>query len=204
MALTRKMLKAMGIEDEKIDQIIEAHTETVDGLKEELTAAKDSGKALPALQKKLEDLETELEAAKKDGWKDKHDSVKRDFDAYKRAQEAKETQTAKGNAYRALLKAAGVSEKRLETILKVTDLDKVELEDGKIKDADKLTAAIKEEWGDFIVKTEASGASTATPPANGGGGTMTKEQILSIRDGAARRKAMAEHPQLFGLPVTQS
>ena len=33
MALTRKMLKAMGIEDDKIDQIIEAHTETVDGLK---------------------------------------------------------------------------------------------------------------------------------------------------------------------------
>ena len=35
MALTRKMLKAMGIEDEKIDQIIEAHTETVDALKVE-------------------------------------------------------------------------------------------------------------------------------------------------------------------------
>ena len=30
MALTRKMLKAMGIEDEKADEIIEAHAETVD------------------------------------------------------------------------------------------------------------------------------------------------------------------------------
>ena len=35
MALTRKMLKAMGIEDEKIDQIIEAHTETTDPLTRE-------------------------------------------------------------------------------------------------------------------------------------------------------------------------
>ena len=35
MSLTRKMLKAMGIEDEKIDQIIEAYTETVDALKEQ-------------------------------------------------------------------------------------------------------------------------------------------------------------------------
>ena len=33
MSLTRKMLKAMGIEEEKIDQIIEAHSETVDSLK---------------------------------------------------------------------------------------------------------------------------------------------------------------------------
>ena len=29
MSLTRKMLKAMGIEEDKIEQIIEAHTETV-------------------------------------------------------------------------------------------------------------------------------------------------------------------------------
>lgn len=31
MALTRKMLKAMGIGEEQIEEIIEAHTETVDG-----------------------------------------------------------------------------------------------------------------------------------------------------------------------------
>ena len=33
MALTRKMLGAMGIEDDKADQIIEAHAETVDALR---------------------------------------------------------------------------------------------------------------------------------------------------------------------------
>ena len=43
MSLTRKMLKAMGIEDEKIDQIIEAHTETVDALKEQ----RDGYKPMP-------------------------------------------------------------------------------------------------------------------------------------------------------------
>ena len=36
MALTRKMLKALDIEGDKADQIIEAHTDTVDGLKEQL------------------------------------------------------------------------------------------------------------------------------------------------------------------------
>ena len=53
MALTRKMLKAMGLEDEKIDQIIEAHTETVDGLKESLEKAQAAAKALPGVQKEL-------------------------------------------------------------------------------------------------------------------------------------------------------
>ena len=33
MALTRKLLKGMGLTDEQVDTIIEAHTDTVDGLK---------------------------------------------------------------------------------------------------------------------------------------------------------------------------
>ena len=41
MSLTRKMLKAMNIEEEKIDQIIEAHTETVDGFKDKVNEYKE-------------------------------------------------------------------------------------------------------------------------------------------------------------------
>ena len=42
MSLTRKMLKAMGIEEEKIDQIIEAHSETVDALKKDRDTYKEN------------------------------------------------------------------------------------------------------------------------------------------------------------------
>ena len=40
MALTRRALKAMGIEDEKIDEIITMHTDTVDGLKADVAKYK--------------------------------------------------------------------------------------------------------------------------------------------------------------------
>ena len=53
MSLTRKMLKAMGIEEEKIDQIIEAHTESIDALKEQRDQYKVDAEKLPALQKKI-------------------------------------------------------------------------------------------------------------------------------------------------------
>ena len=36
MALTRSFLKALGIEEEKIGEIINAHSETVSGLKAEI------------------------------------------------------------------------------------------------------------------------------------------------------------------------
>ena len=60
MALTRKFLKAMGIEDEKIDQIIEAHTETVSGLKDSLDKAEADAKALPDIQKELDAAKAEI------------------------------------------------------------------------------------------------------------------------------------------------
>ena len=41
MALTRKFLKAMGIEDEKAEEIISAHVETVNGLKGERDALQE-------------------------------------------------------------------------------------------------------------------------------------------------------------------
>ena len=46
MALKRSFLKGMGLTDEQCDSIIEAHAETVDGLKADLARYKESaGKA---------------------------------------------------------------------------------------------------------------------------------------------------------------
>lgn len=43
MALTRKLLKGMGLTEEQMDTIIEAHTDTVDGLKSISTHAPAGG-----------------------------------------------------------------------------------------------------------------------------------------------------------------
>lgn len=167
MSLTRKMLKAMGIEDEKIDQIIDAHTETVDALKEQRDQYKADAEKLPEIQKQLDKAKSDLEASGKDAYKVKYEALKEEFEGYKNEQSAKETRSAKERAYRELLKAAGISEKRIASIVKVSDIDSVELdESGAIKGADKLTESIKTEWSDFIPTTTTQGASTATPPAN--------------------------------------
>lgn len=200
MALTRKFLKALEIEGDKAEQIIEAHTETIDGLKASLDTAQADASKLPEIQKQLEAAQVELEAVKKDSYKVKYEAIKEDFDAYKAEQAKKESRAAKETAYRALLKAAGVSDKHIGSILKVSDVDGVELTDkGEIKGADKLSASIKEEWADFIETTEVNGASTANPPANMGGHSMTVAEIDQITDTEARQKAMYEHSELFGI-----
>lgn len=196
MSLTRKMLKAMNIEEEKIDQIIEAHTETVDGFKDKLNDYKEKAEKYDGVKKELDDL--------KDGdndWQKKYEKEHSDFEAYKTDITAKETKRTKEHAYRELLRGAGVSEKRLDAILKVTNLDSVELDkDGKIKDADKHTETVKTEWADFVETTSTQGADTATPPTNNGGTKMTKADIYKKDDKGRyvlsteeRQKALVEN-----------
>ncbi len=165
MALTRRSLKAMGIEDEKIDEIISAHAETVDALKEQRDNYKAQADELTKVQQKLDEANETLKANGSDAWKVKYDAIKEEYDNYKSDISAKETARAKQAAYREVLKAAGVSDKRIDSIIKVSDIDSVELdESGKIKEAEKLTESIKNEWADFIVSTNTKGADTATPP----------------------------------------
>ena len=199
MGFSRKMLKAMGIEEEKIDQIIDAHSETVDALKADRDAYKEDASKLAAVQKELD----ELKAKGDDGYKAKYEAEKAAHDALKADIAAKETKKAKTDAYRELLKGANIDEKRRATILRAEapTIDKIELDaDGKIKNAEQYTESIKSDWADFVVTQSAKGTNTATPPANGGTATTkTKEDILKIKDAGERQKAIAENPTLFGI-----
>ena len=199
MGFSRKMLKAMNIEEDKIEQIIDAHSETVDALKADRDAYKEDAAKLAAVQKELD----ELKAKGDDGYKAKYEAEKAAHDALKADIAAKETKKAKTDAYRELLKGANIDEKRIATILRAEapTIDKIELDaDGKIKNAEQYTESIKSDWADFVVTQSAKGTNTATPPANGGAAsTKTKEDILNIKDAGERQKAISEKPTLFGI-----
>ena len=201
MSLTRKMLKAMGIEEEKIDQIIEAHSETVDSLKADRDSYKEDAEKLKDVQKELDDLKAKGD----DGWKEKHDRLKEEFDQYKNDVQGKETKAAKEAAYRAILKDANLSEKGIEKAVKYAEWDKIELgEDGKLKGANDHIKAAREEWAEYVTTTTTTGAKTSTPPANNGGSKLTKAEIYARDEHgryklstAERQKALAENPELL-------
>ena len=126
--------------------------------------------------------------------------MQKEYDDYKADVEAKATTAKKESAYRKLLKEIGIPDKRIDTVLKVSDITKIEFdEDGKIKDGDKLKENLKKEWNDFIPTMKTEGAPSANPPSNTSKGTMTKEQIRAIEDPIARQKAMLDNGELFGL-----
>ena len=198
MALTRKMLKAMGIEDEKVEQIIEAHTETVTALKDERDAYKADAEKLPNVQKELDELKAT--DSKEDTFKVKYEALKEEFDSYKKEQKEKAEKVKKEQAYKNLLQEVGISEKRIEAVLKVSDVNSIEFDEkGNVKDADKLKEGIASEWEDFIVHKETKGTETSNPPSGSGKTYKSKDEIMAIKDTAERQKAMVDNDELFGI-----
>ena len=198
MSLTRKMLKAMGIEEEKIEQIIEAHSETVDSLKADRDSYKGDAEKLKTVQKELDDLKAKGD----DGWKEKHDKLKDEFDKYKGDIEAKETKANKEKAVRAFYESRGITGKNLEIAMRGSraEIDGIELDGDKIKDNSALDALVKGDFSGLVATTTTKGANTANPPANNGGKTgKTKEEIMAIRDPAVRQAEIAKNPEAFGL-----
>lgn len=180
MALTRKMLSAMNIEADKIDEIISAHAETVDAIKEERDRFKGDAENLAKVQKELEKANAELEEIKTGDWQSKyeklkgdHDKLKGEYDTFKSDTAAKAEKAKKETAYKQLLLDAGVSDKRIASVMKVSaaTVEGITLDDdGKIKDAETLTESVKKEWADFIPEIREQGAKTPQPPANDGDG----------------------------------
>jgi hypothetical protein len=193
MAITRKMLKAMGVEEDAIEQIIEAHTETVEEIKAERDRLKSEAAKVPDLQRQLQ----EAKAGDGEDWKGKYEKAQADFDAYKSKTEKERADAEKSRLYRKLLADAGVDPKRLDAVMRVADLDGVEVADGAIKDADALAEKAKAEWSDFIVRSGSAGADVDSPPAGGGKATMTRKEIMAIKDTTERQKAIAENMEAF-------
>lgn len=205
MSLTRSKVKEIlstaGVDGDHMDAavqaIIDGHTATVDSLKEERDGYKKDAAELPNLQKELQELKKTNDGS--DSYKEKYDALQKEFDDYKSAQTEKEMTEQKRTAYSDLLKESGVDAKRINTILKVADFDGMELnKDGKLKDAEKLKDSIKSEWADFIVSEGKTGAEVKNPPAGKGGGNMTKDDIMKIKDPGERQAAIADNHELFG------
>lgn len=196
MALTRKFLAALGIEAEKIDEIIAAHSETVEALKAERDGYKEDAEKYADTKEKLDEANEKLKDAGKDGsYKVKYDALKEEYDDFKSNVETEKANRNKIAACKALLKEVGIADKRIDAVAKVMELDKIKLDkDGKIEGADELKKTLATEWSDFIVKDGKEGAGTATPPGGeSGGGVRTKEEIMKIKDTSERQKAWGEY-----------
>lgn len=193
MALTRKLLKGMGLTDEQVDTIIEAHTDTVDGLKADVTRYKADAEKLPTVQKELDDLK----AAGDGGYKEKYEKEHKAFDDFKADITAKETKAAKEKAVKAYYESKNITGDNLTIALRGSgaEINGVELDGEKIKDTKSLDALVDGTYKSLVSKPAVRLDMGAR--LNEGGKPMTKDEIMKITDRTERRAAIAANMDLF-------
>ena len=158
-----------------LKKICDLHTDALDNLKDTVKELKTD---LENAERERDDFKAK---APKDGEKnpfeEKYNKLKKEFDDYKDNIETNKVNDAKKLAYSKLLKDNKVSESCIDSILEITKLDDIQLdENGKIVDADTHNENIKNKWSSFIETTTITGANTHTPPANKSkNGEITKE-----------------------------
>lgn len=193
MDLTRKLLKGMGLTDEQVDTIIEAHTDTVDGLKADVTRYKADAEKLPGVQKQLDDLK----AAGDGGYKEKYEKEHSAFEAFKTDITAKESNAAKERAVRAYFESKNITGANLDLAMRGCgeEMSALELDGEKIKDTKSLDALVDGTYKSLVSKPAVRLDMGAR--LNEGGKPMTKDEIMKITDRTERRAAIAANMDLF-------
>lgn len=194
MALTRKFLEGMGIEEKQVESIIEAHSETVNGLKADRDKYKEQAGKVADLQKQLEEAEA---AAQSNDWQEKFEAERKAFEDFKSQVEGEKAEAAKAKAYREqVLAKAGIGAEYIDDVMGVTKLDTVKVgEDGTIEGAEELASKAREKWSSFVVKTKTTGSDPATPPKGA--------NLPEGADPAVERRMAERHARMFGTTETK-
>ena len=191
--LSRANLKAMGLEPDQVEKVLDLHGASMESAKE--NAKEKAKQAEEALQAKITELESdlskaraELKAAKEDddGFESKlaaeieaHKVTKAELEAakteHKKAVDgyAKEKEDAEiDGLVKSLLGEGDESHGKMlpaaiDKALRMYDRTIVKRDkDGKLKNADEVLAHFAAEWKDFFGKSETLGVDTGSPPAS--------------------------------------
>lgn len=174
------------ITDEQLNWLMQENGADINRERTAMQAQLDTEKAArAAAEKERDDANTGKQAA---------EQALTDFKAQ---QSAKDTHAAKAAKFKELLRAAGVYEKYIDRVVRLSgeDIDALELDEkGDVKDAKKHTDALKTEWSDYIPVKKITGVVVETPPTNYAGTTQEQFTAMSLDE---RIKLKNNDPELY-------
>lgn len=202
MAFTRRFLKELLADhpnrDEVIDQLIELHVQAVSSRKAELNRIlEETGfETVDELHAEVERITAEIARIKESGsedgedWKARYEAVKAEFEAAKAEGDRKAAYEEKAAVFRSMLLKEGVSHSVVDLIVRAGSdmIEGMEMQDGKVRNHETISAAIRSEYGNFIGKGVPVQSRSAVP---------TRESIMSITDRSERLAAIQQNKHLF-------
>lgn len=168
MALSRKFLKELLAEYENaadmIDQIVDAHYETVAALKEELKQLQEAngGKTYEEIHAELEAATRELETLKKSNiddngisWSSRADEMREKYEAEKEKYDREQAYEVRRKAFDNILSSCGIPYEHRDTIIEAERdaINELEIVGGKVKNAHEIEQSIRSGYGGLVRKS---------------------------------------------------
>lgn len=158
MALTRAFLKDVLADytnrDELIDQIIDAHMDSVSGLKSEVEQARSEAEEARSIAAQIETLKGEIDALQPNGtsWEKEYKALAAEYEAAKAADARKTSYHDNAEAFCHLLVSHGMAYPMAKAISmgSLNIISGIEMQNGKVRNYDAISAAIRSEYKDLL------------------------------------------------------
>lgn len=126
------------------------------------------------------------------------EQLKREYEDYRAAVESREALSVRRAAFCRLLKQERVPERYWELILRMTDLNALQMDGNRLADEAGERARLREMWPEFVGRDCVRGLPVDEPPAMARPRRMTVEEIMAIQDDARREREIAANHEMFG------
>ncbi|MEN2467896.1 phage scaffolding protein [Ornithinibacillus sp. JPR2-1] len=180
--MTREELKALGLSDEQIDKVMEAHGKVVNSTKAKADKVDSLESQIEDYKTQLADRDTQLEELKKidaEGLKAKIDELQKANETTKTEYEQKLQQQAfEHKLENALVDAKVKNAKALKALL---DMDTIKLDGDVLKGLDSQLESLKES-DPYLFETEEKPPNSPqiVPPGNPNGGSPTTKSLAEM------------------------
>jgi hypothetical protein len=182
MALTRRFLQALGIDDNQIQAIIDEHAQTVNNLQEEINKGKEALTKAQEDSQQFETVQKELDELKKADYKGKYEAEKKEHDALKTSVENGKTQNAKNAALKKYFESKNIKDGNLNIAMRGVNLDDIELDGENIKDTAALDELVAGDYKPLISTTTGGGKKVVDSGSRLGGGGEPENKVLSLAE----------------------
>lgn len=180
MAFTRKMLKALHLEEDIIEQIMEAHTEVTEAIIADRDKYKADAEKLPKVQEELNQAKESLKTANKDGndFKTKYEAEHAALEKLQTEINEKATTEKADKALYDWAKKQGYSDNGAKKIVKYGGYrSRIKFDDdGNPTNLDELTDDVSSEWGEYKGEVKSETHKSGEPMT---GGTEPKKSLAA-------------------------
>lgn len=163
MALTRRLLRELNLEDAPMERIIAAHIETVDALKDERDAARERASLLEAAAAERDELRqqlSDLAACRDDALR-----IQSDFDAYRAQVEADRLAATRHAALRTALLTAGANPHAADLLASAAPLPDDAWDGDSLRDPAAALAPLRQRYAALFAQPTLLPTPRIAPPS---------------------------------------